>query len=89
MVVSTPFVKYHLRVEIKSRGGNREPPLRVAIDTLFFLQCSVGECSNINDLFHGLRSELNPDEWKQFIDSSKASFRLFCSIMEIICHWLL
>jgi len=23
-------------VEIKSKGGNREPPLRVAIDTLFF-----------------------------------------------------
>ena len=38
---------------------------------------------------YDLRSELNPNEWRQFINLSKLSIRLFCFIKGIICHWLL
>jgi len=30
----------HPWVDLKIKGGNREPPLKVGRDTLFYLQCS-------------------------------------------------
>ena len=46
------------------------------LQNCFSVHNSGCNCSNTHDLFHGLRSEHNPAEWRQFIDSSKASVLL-------------
>ena len=53
---------------------------QIKLKNCFSVHNSVCNCSYTNDLFYGLRSELSPDEWRQLINSSKASFGLFCSI---------
>ena len=54
------------------------------LQNCFLVHNNVGDSSNINDLFLGLRSDHNTVEWGQFNDSSKASLRLFCCLREII-----
>jgi len=33
--------KKHPWVDLKIKGGNREPPLKVGVDTFFYLQCTT------------------------------------------------